>query len=270
MGDIMRGNDVFEFLNQKKDISIENVLKQYWKQEKYSYMLSPRPNYGLMLLLCGQITFAFGDKKLVVNAGDVVFLPKNSFYEAFFDYGTVDYLINFDMSDINESSEITSPLEITVLVNNALESCSKAFSELIDEAFFKNDLCFKRQGLFFLLLDSISRYSVERSSSDIKVIDKIKDLLGGNEELSMSEIAVKCGISESGLRKKFKEAVGISLSEYRIRAKLNRAKNLLEATDMTVNEISNSLNFYDSAYFCKVFKKHTGMTPKEYLKNKTL
>ena len=121
-----------------------------------------------------------------------------------------------------------------------------------------------------MLLDSISRYSAESNSPDIKVIDKIKALLSGNEELSMSEIAVKCGISESGLRKKFKEAVGMSPSEYRVNAKLSIAKNLIEATDMTVNEISNDLNFYDSAYFCKVFKKHTGMTPKEYLKNKTL
>ena len=36
------------------------------------------------------------------------------------------------------------------------------------------------------------------------------------------------------------------------------------------DEIANSLNFYDTAYFIKVFQEHTGMTPRQYIKNRKL
>jgi two-component system response regulator YesN len=52
--------------------------------------------------------------------------------------------------------------------------------------------------------------------------------------------------------------------------RLNKAKLLLHSTDMTVDEIADSLNFYDTAYFCKIFKKQTGYSPKEYAKIKSL
>ena len=40
--------------------------------------------------------------------------------------------------------------------------------------------------------------------------------------------------------------------------------------DASVEEIADKLNFYDTAYFCKVFKKNTGCSPKGYVKGKTL
>lgn len=42
------------------------------------------------------------------------------------------------------------------------------------------------------------------------------------------------------------------------------AKSQLKNTYQTISQISNSLNFPNSSFFCKYFKKHTGMTPKEY------
>lgn len=263
----MEREEILKFLYQNKDIFVKRVLKQRWKQDRYSYLLTPRQDHGLMLLLLGKITFVFDDKKLIVNEGDVIFLPKNSFYEAIFENGAEDYLVNFDF---NENIVEKLPDEITLLAESALDTCSKAFSDLIDETFLKNTLSFRTHGLFFLLLDSISRHSAESDSENMKLIQKVKGMLYGADELSLEEIAVRCGISGSGLRKKFKKSVGISPTEYRTNAKLSRAKNLLESTDMTVNEISDKLNFYDAAYFCKVFKRHVGVTPKEYLKNKRL
>ena len=58
--------------------------------------------------------------------------------------------------------------------------------------------------------------------------------------------------------------------EYRLYAKLRRAAYLLESTDMSVCEVSNEIGFFDTAYFCKVFKKHMGITPKQYSHNKKI
>jgi AraC-like DNA-binding protein len=72
------------------------------------------------------------------------------------------------------------------------------------------------------------------------------------------------------LRKIFSDQIGISPTQYRLKEKLNQAKYLLESTDMSVGEISDNLNFYDTAYFCKLFHKQMGLSPKQYRQNKML
>jgi AraC-like DNA-binding protein len=51
---------------------------------------------------------------------------------------------------------------------------------------------------------------------------------------------------------------------------MKRAMYLIESTNMTVNEIAESLSFFDAAYFCKVFRAYTGMTPTQYAKSKRI
>ena len=44
----------------------------------------------------------------------------------------------------------------------------------------------------------------------------------------------------------------------------------LESTDLDVGAIAETLGFYDSAYFCRVFKKCTGVSPLQYARRKQL
>ena len=62
----------------------------------------------------------------------------------------------------------------------------------------------------------------------------------------------------------------MSPTQFRLKEKFNKAKYLLESTDMSVVEISDRLNFYDAAYFCKMFHKQTGLSPKQYRQKKKL
>ena len=261
--------NIIGFFERVGDFRITKLLKQRWNKDRYSYITHPRQDHGLMLIISGDVNFASKNKTLTAKKGDVVFLPKNSFYEAIFDGEVCDYLVNFDIEAKNEN-EISNLSFPTVLFHGASASCFKCFFDLIEENYVEDKNSLRRKGLFYLLLDSISNHSVEFSSLDIKTVEMAKGLLCDTEELSISEIAFKCGISESGLRKKFKDIVGVSPKEYRMNIKLNRAKYYLESTGMSVSDISNTLNFYDSAYFCKMFKLHIGVTPRQYSKNKSL
>ena len=89
-------------------------------------------------------------------------------------------------------------------------------------------------------------------------------------KLGVGEVARACTVSESGLRQIFKEQTGMTPIEYRLYAKMKQAEYLLEATGMSISEIADKLGFFDAAYFCKVFKRHIGLTPKEYSKNKNM
>ena len=89
-------------------------------------------------------------------------------------------------------------------------------------------------------------------------------------EPSVDDIARACGISTSGLRRIFKEELGMTMTEYRTGKKIEEAKYLLESTGLSLSEIAENLNFYDVPYFCKIFKQKTGMTPKEFLRSKQI
>ena len=110
-------------------------------------------------------------------------------------------------------------------------------------------------------------YSAENENPLLK---NVKTLLESDENYSVKEIAKRCAICESGLRKLFKSTYGISPIEYKQKIKINKAKLLLEGSTLSIAEISEQLGFYDAAYFTKAFKHHAGCTPTEYIKQKAL
>lgn len=59
---------------------------------------------------------------------------------------------------------------------------------------------------------------------------------------------------------------GSTISEWISRLIINDAKYLLKYTELSVKEIAYKLNFPNNSFFCKYFKKHTGMTPMGYRK----
>lgn len=246
----------------------KKVLKQHWTQARFSYIENPRPDYGIMLVLNGQIDFVSPQMDtLCAKAGDIIFLPKNSYYEASFriELGKIDnYLINF------ESDKALAYTKPTLISKNASFACADLFQKFIDEMYNVENMNFRSKGLFYLLLDSVSSTNKAPESAHNIVFEKAKILLKESEDIPISQIARECSVCESGLRKIFSDQIGISPTQYRLKEKLNKAKYLLESSDMSVGEISDKLNFYDAAYFCKLFHKQIGLSPKLYRQNKKL
>ena len=61
-----------------------------------------------------------------------------------------------------------------------------------------------------------------------------------------------------------KQVSGRSASEWIAHTVILNAKSMLRSASMTVQQISNELNFPNPSFFGQFFKKHTGITPKEY------
>ena len=70
--------------------------------------------------------------------------------------------------------------------------------------------------------------------------------------------------SVSNLSHFFKKNMGVSISAYVDRIKLEKAKQLLRDSDLKVGEIAELLQYGSSTGFAVMFKKYEGMTPKEY------
>lgn len=81
--------------------------------------------------------------------------------------------------------------------------------------------------------------------------------------LTIQQVAEDLGVSYSNFRKLFKEHTGISPAIYQQDLRLQRAKELLSTTDMSVKEIAYRLNFESPDYFSAKFKAKTGRRPSE-------
>ena len=98
--------------------------------------------------------------------------------------------------------------------------------------------------------------------------EKILSLLNENicSDISIDFIAEKLNYSKSSLFKVFKKQTGMTISAYYSMIKINKAKELLISTDLSVTEISEKLAFDSQSYFTKSFKKATGSSPLHFRK----
>lgn len=82
--------------------------------------------------------------------------------------------------------------------------------------------------------------------------------------ISMSQVAQKCGYNSSYFSRRFSEYIGASFMEYLTDCRIERACKLLAETDLTVEEIVYNCGFTNRTRFFRVFRNKVGITPKKY------
>ena len=98
----------------------------------------------------------------------------------------------------------------------------------------------------------------------VKCIDYIYDNL--HNRITVNELAEYAKLNPTYLSRLFKKEVGISISEYIRKQKIDTAKNMLLYSDYKPGQIAQILAFPSQSYFTEIFKEYTGTTPKEYAK----
>ncbi|MGG3652348.1 helix-turn-helix domain-containing protein [Bacillus pseudomycoides] len=117
--------------------------------------------------------------------------------------------------------------------------------------------------------DRVKEYSIQRYSNTITTcLNHIRKNI--YHEISLNNLATLLDINPTYLSKLFKKEVGIPLSEYIQRERVEEAKKLLTLTTYPLSDICAWLNFYDQSYFTRVFKKICNMTPRQYREKHTV
>lgn len=115
-------------------------------------------------------------------------------------------------------------------------------------------------------------YSLERNielSKNLTHVDMInKARLRIREELeselTIQKLAENLGVSYSNFRKLFKQYTGLSPALYQQDLRLQRAKELLSTTKLSIKEIAYRLNFESPDYFSSKFRMKTGVKPSDF------
>jgi two-component system response regulator YesN len=86
-------------------------------------------------------------------------------------------------------------------------------------------------------------------------------------ELSLSAVAKELFISNTYLSTMFKQELGINFLDYIHQYRIERAKPMLKAGQLKIQNISKEVGYFDESHFTRTFKKWTGMSPSQYQKN---
>ena len=111
--------------------------------------------------------------------------------------------------------------------------------------------------------DEIGNLSNETDKSFLKQLRKIIQENLSNSDLSVEQIGDEIGLSRVQLYRKVKALTGYSPVEILRKARLTRARHLLQTTERTVSEIAYAVGFSTPSYFSKCYKDEFGENPKK-------
>jgi len=121
-----------------------------------------------------------------------------------------------------------------------------------------------------LLIDAIQRNGYGSAEPKNKRIDRVLEVIRTHysEPLSNKTVGKLTGYHENHINRLMVRYTGTSLHQYLQSYRIERAIELLESTDMPINEICFTVGFSDFTHFSKYFKRKTGYTPTDFRRGK--
>jgi len=166
---------------------------------------------------------------------------KQEFFELIGGYYTIfhELELTFHESEIAALLKMRNMIEIEV-----------TFKRLIDYALDEND---------YRRVESEEK----RAAAIVEYVDN--NFMDSN--LSINVISQNWQIAEYTISRIFKKKTGVNFSSYIINKRINKAKELLIDTDLSIKQIGERIGLANDSYFIKLFKHYEGVTPSQYRKN---
>ena len=165
--------------------------------------------------------------------------------------------------------------ELIVTANNATHSLNKTFSsDTFDNAFAtlsaENDIKLIKEFAQKFLMECTQAVASIKKAEENPIIKKVCTYVDENlaKDISLDTAADFAGVSSFYLSKLFKEEKGETFINYISDKRLEKSRQLLEQTELSIKEITAEVGYNDQNYFSRIFKSKYGLSPKEYRKVK--
>lgn len=228
--------------------------------------------YWLAIVEDGVAGFSYNLHKTKLPRGYAVIMRPGVIVSQYNDISDFDIRVLNMGTDFPERFEMKDQFEIVRLSEEAMRVADGYFDMIrtLNEEHLdsKNVVENLALSLFQLVLSQRDdRQSEEKSETrSERILRTFVSLLNENglEQHRIGFYADKMSMTPNYLNSLIKKISGCTVNEWINRLLLMEAKAILTHGDMTVEEISAYLHFTNSPYFCRFFKRYTGMTPSQY------
>lgn len=200
-------------------------------------------------------------ERLHLRAGDVFYLPMGLCYHSYW-YGDdkdVERRVEWDTLGFTYFPDFSGRHYAPQLLHTDAE-CMTILEHLFDMPFDT----VSGSGWLYLLLGRVLPDMIEiKPNAKQDMIARAKQYMLDHPSDSVEQLAMHCGMSPSSLYSLFRDHSDVSIREFKVQVRIDRAIELLTTTDLSVEEISRRLDFSSAAYFRAVFKQMTGCSPSE-------
>ncbi len=216
-----------------------------------------------------------GNEKKELSAGRFIIRPPHEQYR-YLSYESAPeigyYWVHFSGS---EAERLISSLGIET---NKIYDIEERYFSRIKDIFVTifRELMLKRTGYTEMILSLFTSVMVKlgrgiRPSSPELPSKRLEDSIKYihthyTEKISIARLASSAHLSVSRFRELFASVFGESPSGYITSLRINRAKEILTTTDLTVTETAELCGYADVLYFSRIFSKKTGLSPTSYRK----
>lgn len=229
--------------------------------------------FQLIYITKGDGELFIGNKQFTLSKGNIFLLYPNQWhsYMPTNETGWNEYYIGFEGEIVFswlENSFLDSENQVYDIGFN--EELVKIYNRAIELAKFENEsLNYHLSGLVYqmiglLIYETNNKKAIEKY--DVQLIQRAKIIMNENvyKTIYPEELAEKLNINYTSFRKQFKKVTGFAPANYFKELKINKAKQLLLESSLSIKEIAIRLQFYSADNFTTTFKKKTGYSPNEY------
>lgn len=212
------------------------------------------------------------DNPAIANEGSfVIFRPGEKQHhrydgdktaEFYYVHFTLDegFTFEFESSRIYEAEPSAKVCEIFESIISELQLKQPYYEELCTG---------KLVELFSLLLRKTESYDSNTSDDFGKIAFVVQHIHKNyNVSESLEVYAEMCSLSKFHFLRKFEEITGMTPISYKNKLRIAHAKEMLEDSAFSINEIGEAVGYSSASYFCDAFKKETGVSPREYRRTK--
>ena len=226
-------------------------------------------SYHIRYIIAGSVKYTFDDKEIIVHEGQGVIMPPHVPYTVYSENGyqkldtvisalepkTILYKKTCEIS--NGNIVVTRPLPLNLNYNELRHHIT------VPSDFNIRLMQNKLEVMALSILEELSRL---RKSVFEEQIEEL--ITSGKEAFPLAELCEITGYSQAHFERLMVKHFGCSAIEYFNRIRTNKICNLLENTNLSLTEIAEAANFYDTSHLNTFFKKRMGTTPGKYRKRR--
>jgi len=191
---------------------------------------------------------------------------------------TIDELVDQIVDEIKAQTVENIKLSVIQLSHTVLKTLSSVNSmrlepQALDITEVKRTVteCLTLEDVKIYIKHVIDRFTSGKSSQTIEkhiiLTEAVKEIVNNNFQdsgLYLQGIADSLKVSPAHMGRIFRAVAQIGVSDYINEVRMEKAREYLEKTNMTINEIMIRVGIENKSYFYRSFKKRFGTTPKEY------